>query len=306
MESRLGRARRGTVAMASGGSSCLPAVTAISDPTRAGVNSRFCYCGPGSKHRQHAGDERVAHDVAVTEPHHRDIGYGVQSACDLCKSGEAVEKITLVGIASHDHCRMPAQPRQQHLDLAIGAVLRLVDDDESVVQGAAAHIGDRRNLDCALGHQLFDPFAAEPLVQRIVQRAQIGCQLLVDVTGQVTEALAGLDCGAGQHDAADLPGFECCDRCADSEISLSGPRRPQSNCEIVMFDRRYEAPLAITLRAHLAAITLLALWLGAAEWELVYNVGTGMSDFSETDRHTGVRQALSHRPLPLPPSTTYH
>ena len=32
----------------------------------------------------------------VTEAHHRDIGYGVESAGDLGKSGEAVEKITLL------------------------------------------------------------------------------------------------------------------------------------------------------------------------------------------------------------------
>ena len=59
------------------------------------------------------------------------------------------QQVGLVGVAGHHHGRVPAQPGQQHLQLAVGAVLRLVDHHEGVVQGAAAHEADRGDLDGA-------------------------------------------------------------------------------------------------------------------------------------------------------------
>src|SRR5262245_45735874 len=56
---------------------------------------------------------------------------------------------TLIGVPGHDHRRVPAQPRQYHLDLPVGAVLRLVDHDKGIVQRAAAHKRDRGDLDAA-------------------------------------------------------------------------------------------------------------------------------------------------------------
>src|SRR5712671_3961245 len=82
---------------------------------------------PGSQHRQHVSDQRVADDIPVTEPHHGDVRYRVEPPGDFGETGEAVEQIALVGVARYHHRRVPAQPGQQHLDLAIGAVLRLVD-----------------------------------------------------------------------------------------------------------------------------------------------------------------------------------
>src|SRR5690606_41327588 len=54
------------------------------------------------------------------------------------------------------------------------SVLRLVQDDEGVVQGAAAHVGQGRDLDGARRHQLGDADRVEHVVQRVVERAQVG------------------------------------------------------------------------------------------------------------------------------------
>src|SRR5437660_1611437 len=90
----------------------------------------------GSRHGQHLGDEGMADDIAVAEPDHSDLGDRVEAAGDLREPRQAFEKVALVGVSGHDHCRVPAQPRQHHLDLPIGTVLRLVDDDEGGVQWA--------------------------------------------------------------------------------------------------------------------------------------------------------------------------
>ena len=60
-----------------------------------------------------------------------------------------VDQVDLAGIAGHRHARAFAQAGQHHLHLQARGVLGLVDDDEGVGQGAAAHEGDGRHLDLA-------------------------------------------------------------------------------------------------------------------------------------------------------------
>ena len=83
--------------------------------------------------------------------------------------------------------------RQEHLHLLDGGVLRLVHDDERVVQRAAAHVGERRDLDDVPLDELAHALDAEELVQRIVDRTQVGVDLLHHVARQEAQALAGLD-----------------------------------------------------------------------------------------------------------------
>src|SRR5712671_4185742 len=228
-------------------------------PCRGRRQLSFALRSWGSQHRQHVGDERVADDIPVTEPHHGDVRYRVEPPGDFGKTGKAVKQIALVWVARYHHRRVPAQPRQQHLDLAISTVLRLVDDDEGVVQRPPTHISDRRDLDRSFDHQLFDASTAQPFVQRIVERAQVGRELVVDVAGEIAEALSCLDRWTRQHDAADLPSFESGHRGTDGEIGLAGSGRAHCDRQVVVLDRRHQSLLTIALRADLAPIALLAL-----------------------------------------------
>src|SRR6516225_97320 len=126
----------------------------------------------------------MADDVALAQSHHGDIRDRLEPPGDFGEPGKTVEEIALIGVAGDHHRRVPTQPRQYHLDLSLGAVLRLVDDDEGIIQRAAAHKPDWGDLDGSLGHQLLDAPAAEPLVQRVVERAQIRSKLLADVAGK--------------------------------------------------------------------------------------------------------------------------
>ena len=112
-----------------------------------------------------------------------------------------------IGSPVTDHARALAEPRQEHLHLHRRRVLRLVEDDEGVRQRAAAHEGDRRDLDLAAAEPLRR--AGRPAACRCsasIDRPQIGIDLLAQIAGQEAQPLAGLDRRARQDDALDRAG----------------------------------------------------------------------------------------------------
>ena len=66
---------------------------------------------------------------------------------------------------------------------------------------AAAHVGERRDLDDALLGEAGDFLGVEHVVQRVVERAEVGEDFFAQVAGQKAERLAGLDGGAREDDA---------------------------------------------------------------------------------------------------------
>src|SRR4051812_38076889 len=66
----------------------------------------------------------------------------------FCQSAPlAAGKIDLRRVAGHYSLRAKADASQEHLHLFAGGVLGFVQDDESVGERAAAHKGERRDLD---------------------------------------------------------------------------------------------------------------------------------------------------------------
>ena len=72
-------------------------------------------------------------------------------------------------------------------------------------QRAPAHEGERRDLDDAGLEVALDLVGRQHVVERVVERAQIGIDLLAHVAGQEAEPLAGLDRRPRQDDALDEP-----------------------------------------------------------------------------------------------------
>src|SRR5262249_37848315 len=87
----------------------------------------------------------------------------------------------------------------------------------------------------------------EPLGQRVIERPQIGRQLLFKRAGQEAKALAGLDRRPGQHDATRAPGFERFDRLGDGEIGLAGARWSERHDDGTLVDGVHQTLLR---RAH--------------------------------------------------------
>ena len=99
-----------------------------------------------------------------------------------------VGQIDLRDVARDDRLRAEAEAREEHLHLLGRRVLRLVEDDERVVERAAAHEGDRRDLDRAALEQPLDALGIEHVVERVVERAQVRVHLLLQVARQEARA----------------------------------------------------------------------------------------------------------------------
>ena len=149
--------------------------------------------------------ELVPHHVVTVELHHADVWHVVQ---DLPHRHEparaAVRQVDLRHVAGDDHLRAEAQPREEHLHLLGRGVLRLVQDDERVVEGAAAHEGQRRHLDLALLDERRQLLAVHHVVERVEQRPEVGVDLLGHGARQEAEALPRLHRRPREDDAADL------------------------------------------------------------------------------------------------------
>src|SRR5664280_477247 len=101
--------------------------------------------------------ERMAHHVGRREVRRRDALDLVQDALGLDQAGHrALRQIDLARVAGDDGLRAEADPRQEHLHLLGRRVLRLVEDDEGVVERAAAHEGERCDLERRLLEGLVD------------------------------------------------------------------------------------------------------------------------------------------------------
>ena len=64
-----------------------------------------------------------------------------------CRPLDAGRQVDLGDVARDHHLRAEAETGQEHLHLLGRGVLRLVEHDERVVQRAAAHVGERGDLD---------------------------------------------------------------------------------------------------------------------------------------------------------------
>ena len=117
--------------------------------------------------------------------------------CEQPGAAAAVGQVDLGHVAGHDDLRAEAEAGEEHLHLLGRGVLRLVEDDERVVERAAAHVRERRDLDRAALHQPRDDLGLEHVVERVVERAQVRVDLREHVAGQEAEPLARLDRRAG-------------------------------------------------------------------------------------------------------------
>ena len=114
-------------------------------------------------------------------------------------------QVDLRDVAGDDHLRSEAEAREEHLHLLGRGVLRLVEHDERVVEGAAAHVRERRDLDRARREELRHHLGVHHLVERVVERPQVRVDLVGERAGQEPEPLARLDGRTGQDDAARPP-----------------------------------------------------------------------------------------------------
>ena len=71
-------------------------------------------------------------------------------------------------------------------------VLRFVQNNKGIVQGAASHVGQWRNFDDIALYILVDPLNAQHFVEGVIQWAQVGIDFLCQIARQKTKFLPRL------------------------------------------------------------------------------------------------------------------
>src|SRR6266540_1283591 len=158
--------------------------------------------------------ELVPDDVLVREA---DEGDAVDAGQDVLYLDEARRLLA----RQVDDLRAEAEPCQEHLHLLRARVLRLVEDDERVVEGAAAHERERCDLDDPLVEVRLDPVGLEHVVQRVEQRPQVRIDLREHVARQEAEPLPGLHSKARGGDPRHLALLQRSDGERHREVRLA-------------------------------------------------------------------------------------
>ena len=150
----------------------------------------------------------MTHHVGTREVHERqplDVGEHPLEAAEPTAPARHVDLARVT--VDHDAAAEP-DAGEEHLHLLGRRVLGLVEDDEAVVQRAAAHEGERRDLHGLTLEELLGAFGLDHVVEGVVERPQVGVDLGHQVARQESQALARFHGGPGEDDALHLLGLQ--------------------------------------------------------------------------------------------------
>ena len=112
--------------------------------------------------------------------------------------------------------------------------MRLIQNHEGLVQGAPAHKGQGRDFNLPALKSLVHAVMPHQIVERVVQRTQIGIDFLHQIARQKTQALARLHQGARQHNALHLVALQRFYRCRHGQIGFARARRADAKHNVVL------------------------------------------------------------------------
>ena len=92
-------------------------------------------------------------------------------------------QVNLGDVAGDDGFGIETEARQKHLHLFAGGILRFIENYEGIIQRAPAHEGERRNFDNSLFQEAFELIGIEHVVERVVERAHVGIDFLLQGAG---------------------------------------------------------------------------------------------------------------------------
>ena len=148
----------------------------------------------------------------------------------------ALREIHLRYVARDDHLGAEAEAREEHLHLLGGGILRLIQDDERVVKGTAPHECQGCYLDYTALQVRLELRRIDHLVERVVERPEVGIYLGHHVAWQVPERLAGLDSRPGQYDPGHLAPVQSLDGQGHGQVRLACARRPDTEDNLMLAD----------------------------------------------------------------------
>ena len=233
----------------------------------------------------------MTHHIGGAQPADGHPFHPLQHLGRLDQAAELTRRqIDLGGVAGDDHPRSLAQTGEHHAHLGGGGVLGLIEDHEGIGQGAAAHVGQRRHLDHVLLDQGGGALLAQQGVQGVVEGAQVGVHLLLQVAWQEAEPLACLHGGAREDQPLHLALLQHAHGLHGSQEGLAGAGGAEGQGEVVALDRLHVGLLFEGARAqqlaglaagqHLAAELLVffaAAGVEGCEGRLHIHLGDGLA-----------------------------
>ena len=191
----------------------------------------------------------MAHHVLGAEVREAHAVHAVEHVQHMHEAGTGAPGQVDLGDVAGDHGGgAEADAGEEHLHLFDGGVLALVQDDERAVQRAPAHERQRRDFDDVAVDVLVDALNAEHFVQGVVERAQVGVDLLRQIARQEAELLASFHRRTHQQDARHAAAFQRFHRARHRQIRLAGAGRADAEAQVVAADGRHVAALVAAAR----------------------------------------------------------
>src|SRR5208282_4150882 len=196
----------------------------------------------------------MTHHVAFVEVYERQSVDALQDFDRFDQTAAARGgQVDLRDVAGDHRLGTKSQAGDEHLHLLRGRVLRLVQDDERIVQRAPAHESDGRNLDDVFFQITLDALRVEHVEERVVQRPQIGIDLLLQGAGEKAETFARLNRRPRQNDAIDLLVQQRGDCHGYGEVGLASAGGADAKHHVVLLDGLEVAALVGAFRLDGAA-----------------------------------------------------
>ena len=167
----------------------------------------------------------VAHDVVVVELDDGDAFDVAQDAGGVGQAGVLpVGEVDLAYVAGDDEFGVDAHAGEEHFELVAGGVLRLVEDDEGVVEGASPHVGEGCDLYDFRLEVLRELPGRNHVGERVVERLEVGVDFFFHVAGEESEVFSRFHRRPAEDDAFYLFVAECFHGDGDGGVCFSGAR----------------------------------------------------------------------------------
>ncbi len=186
----------------------------------------------------------MADHVPLVEVDEGDPLHGAHDTLRFDEARDPAGREIDLGDVARDHgAGAEADSREEHLHLLRRRVLRLVEDDERVVEAPPPHEREGRDLDHAALQQPVGLVLHLEIEDRVVERSQVGLDLLRHVPGEEAQPLARLDRRPREDDPLDFLLAESGERHRHREIGLSRARGPDPEDDVVVPNRLHVARL---------------------------------------------------------------